>query len=53
MSSKEILDFNMKLINSNIITDIKTLHNEYFDKYFIDIKEQRKIKLERINAINI
>jgi hypothetical protein len=26
---------------------------EYFDKYFIDIKEQRKIKLERINATNI
>ena len=26
---------------------------EYFDRYFIDIKEQRKIKLERINAINI
>ena len=24
-----------------------------FDRYFIDIKEQRKLKLERINATNI
>ncbi len=26
---------------------------EYFDRFFIDIKEQRKLKLEKINAINI
>lgn len=26
---------------------------EYFDRFFIDIKEQRKLKLEKINGINI